>query len=160
MSDLDHAVTVMKRMADYLMPFCKNKDDELDLAILKQYYITVDGYEVILFFTKEHHVKFDADKGGEKEECDLLVLQIYSKHFPFLPFRVLLTIAAKFLGKDALALSESVMLGKKLYMWSVAFDELGGAIPLPDNIKVQKCIYDGIEYCYAPTPYVITQMLT
>lgn len=160
MNDLDHAVTVLKNMAEYLMPFCKTKEDELDLALLKQYSLTVDGYDVTIYFSKEHHVKFDADNGGEKEECDLLILQVYSKHFPFLPFRLLCKIAVKFLGTKELALSESVMLGKKLYMWSVAFDELGIPMPLPPNVKVQNCVYDGIEYSHAPTTYVTTQMLT
>lgn len=154
MSDLDHAVTVLKKMADYLMPFCKTKEDEVDLAILKQHSVTVDGYDVTIYFSKEHHVKFDADNGGEKQECDLLILQVYSKHFPFLPFRLLCKIATRFLGTQDLALSESVMLGKKLYMWSVAYDELGMPIPLPPNVKVQDCVYDDIRYHHAPASYV------
>lgn len=142
-------------MANNLMPYIKDKQDEADLAFLKQRVVNVDGYEISIYFNKEHFVNFSADEEGEREEFDLMSLQLYSKHIPFLPFHVLCYLATKFLGGKELGLSEFVVMGRKVYIWSVAVDEHGETIPIPLHPHVKSCSYDGMDYSHAPVKQVI-----
>lgn len=159
MEPLDHAVKVLKNMAEFLVPYCKNKDDEADVAILKQYYVNVDGYDLIIYYTKEHYFNVNADE-GVSEECDLHIVQVQSRSFPFLPFRLLCRIGVKFLGEKELALAELISMGKKVYMWSVAVDVDGNPIPVPEGANVSKCNYEGLEYSHAPSSFTGMQMLS
>ncbi len=156
MSELDRTVQSMKDRANYLMRYSKTKEDEADLAILKQCLVKIDGYEVNVYFNKEHQAHFIADDdGGEQTEFDLLSLQIYSKYVPFLPFHLLFMLATKFLGKKELALSEFVIMGRKVYIWSVAIDPYGKAIPVPLHPHVERCSYEGVEYIHTPTQQIV-----
>ena len=134
----------MKRIAEIILPYQKTKEDESDLVPLKTRDISVNGYEITFFFTMERH-----------HDCCIMTLQMYSKNQPFLPFRVICDCAVKFLGDKELGLSEFIVLGRKLYVWSVAVDQDGTPIPIPARPKIEARSYDGIDYMKAPATQVI-----
>lgn len=146
--ELNKAVADLKRLSDFYMPYIKNKEDEADLAIFKQRTVIVDGYEIQLYFHKEHHAHFNADEEGDNQEYDILTLQVYSIHFPFLPFNLLCKIARKFLGDRNLALSEYLLMGRKVYVWNSVRSGDGSTIPLNANTNI--LWYEGLEYAMAP----------
>jgi len=144
MNDFHEAVESMKRMAEFLLPYQKTKEDEADLAILKTRDLTVMGYEISCYLTKER-----------QPEYDLLTLQMYSRYQPFLPFPVVCKCAVAFLGDRELGLTEFIVLGRKLYVWSVALDQDGTPIPIPLRPQVEARCYDGFEFVRAPAARVL-----
>jgi len=144
MDELEKAVTDMKRMAEFLLPYQKTKEDESDLAVLKTSELVVGGYEVSFYLAKDHY-----------QEFDLWTLQMYSKYQPFLPFHLVCRCATKFLGERELGLTEFIVLGRKLYVWSVAVDREGTPIPIPLRPQVEARCYDGFQFVQAPATRVL-----
>lgn len=105
---LDSHVGEMKRLATLLANYSYPKGfvyDE-DIACLKQRQIVVDGYEVIVYFSK-------SDYGG----MFIYMLSITGKYFPVLPFNVVCKIAQRFLGSKSLSLMEYTQDKHKVYTW-------------------------------------------
>jgi hypothetical protein len=152
--DLSVWVNRLNVIADLCLPHQRTKDDEADLAVLKKAIFTVDGYEVGVYFNKERHAHFCGDT-GEGQEFVLLSAQISSPHFPMLPFRLLLKIATAFLGRQHLCLSEFMVTGRKVYVWSVARDaDTGDPIPVPLHPKSGILVYEDMEIVRAPATWL------
>lgn len=140
----DDDVVSMRRMAELLLPFQKTKDDEVDLAVLKTRESNVSGYDLSFYLSKE------ADK-----DFDLWTLQMYSKYQPFIPFHVVCKCAQKFLGEKELGLTEFIILGRKLYVWTVAVAKDGTPVPIPLRPQVETRKYEGFEFVRAPVMQVL-----
>lgn len=108
-----------------------------DLSIFKQTSCTVDGYEIVLHYSK-------SDFGTHKQET----LQIYGEHMPFLPFSLICKLGRKFLGGHELNLVELFKDNRKIYCWSVSLDERGRPIPNPYEIQYEECVFEGFSYSY------------
>lgn len=128
-------VVSMKWMADYLQPYMLTTQDKDDLAIFSTREICVRGYDVSFCFTKQRYDAFDLHN-----------LQMYSKHQAFLPFGLVCECAERFLGSGDLGLCEMLILGRKLYVWSVAVARDGSTIPIPLHPEVRACSYEGLAF--------------
>lgn len=136
-------------MADICRPHQKSKEDEADLALLKRTTAVVDGYELNLYYSEEDHAHFSADD-GTGQEFRLASLQVSSNLFPFLPFSLVCRVAREFLGSRELCLSEFLVSGRKVYLWSVATDGSGEPLRVPLHKQSRVIVYDGMEITQAP----------
>lgn len=134
----------MKRMAEFVLPYRKTDEDEADLSILKTRTFVVDGYEITFYLNKE-----------QGDDYDIWSLQMYSKYQPFLPFHLVCKCVSAFFGTRDLALTEFVLLGRKVYVWSVAVDRDGTPIPIPSRPDVEARTYEGVSFCKASPKRVL-----
>lgn len=135
MSDFEAEIQSMKRMAEYLSPYCNNAQDKADVAVLATRELCVHGYDISFYLSKDRH-----------RDCHIWNLQMYSKHQGFLPFSLVCECAIKFLGSRELGLCEFMILGRKLYVWSLAVDKDGTPIPIPPRPEVEARSYDGLTF--------------
>ena len=145
---LETHVQQMKALAKQLVnksfPIVPPEEEE-KLSCLKQREVTIDGYNVVLYF--------NCCKYGE---INLETLQIFGKYFVFLPFSLICKIAAKFLGNKELSFIEvihnkerknEIGLGsRKIYVWTVYYDERSQPIPNPFIEEKRVCSYEGLNY--------------
>ncbi len=127
----------MRGMAKQLIPYTPPQGSDLDAhetSILKQHTLSVDGYDVVLYFSVQDYGDFRMER-----------LEITSLHTPFLPMYLVCKIAARFLGKHELRHSESFKMGRKVYVWTIGVDERGRPLALPD-IDLEKCSYEHFDY--------------
>lgn len=108
---------------------------EKDIKVLKQRTIVVDGYDIVVCYSK-----------SEYDDNFLETLQIQAEHYPFLPFSVVCKIGVKFLGDDCLSLIEVVKSGRKLYCWTIAVDKEDGQCIAPDEEVSVPCSYEGLDF--------------
>lgn len=138
MNKLDNHVKEMKELGEFLIsynfPKSSVKMDEV-LQPLKLRSFFVDGYEVVVYYTKADH-----------DETYLEMVQIYGKRIPFLPFCLVCKIGRKFLGEEHLSFIEMMRDGKKIYFWVRVSDKEGNA--LPDKNKEKTCRYEGFKFGY------------
>lgn len=138
---LDEVIEDMRNMGERLIPHNPPKAPptygEDDLAIFKTRDVMVDGYDVTLHYSK-------ADYDSHLMET----LQIYGRHSPFLPFSLICKMARKFLGGHELSLVELFKENRKIYCWYVCVDRRGRPMPLPYDIEVEQCNYEGFNYLY------------
>jgi hypothetical protein len=130
----------MRALGEHLVPYNFPKtppEYHEDLSVLKQRTCTIDGYEVVLHYSKS---EFDT----HTQET----LQIYGEHMPFLPFSLICKLGKKFLGGYELNLVELFKDKRKIYCWSVSLDERGRPIPSPYEIQHQPCKFEGFDYSY------------
>ena len=139
---LDEEIDRMKNMGDLLIPYNFPLGDptwEDDLNFLKITDCTVDGYGMILHFSKAKY-----------ENHYLETLQVMSKDAPFLPFNLVAKLAQKILGGHRLSLVEMLRGSRKIYCWTLLVDEAGK--PMKSNLEesesVEMCVYEGFEYGY------------
>lgn len=128
----------MKKMAEQLIPYTfpqASLETEKDVKELKQREFAVDGYDVVICYSK-------ADYG----DSFLETLQIQAEHYPFLPFNVVCKIGVEFLGEECLSLIEVVKTGRKLYCWTVQTDKHDGTCILPDEEVSVPCSYQGLDF--------------
>jgi hypothetical protein len=144
MTDFESEIEQMKKMALFLLPYSKTKEDKADFSWMTTREMTVCGYKISFYLTVERH-----------PECDIWTLQMYSKYQPFIPFWLVCKCAASFLGDRELGLTEYIILGRKLYVWSVALDTDGNPIPIPPRPNIEAKCYDGFEYIHAPAAKVL-----
>jgi hypothetical protein len=121
-----------KRLAKYSFPTVSPKD-ELDISCLKQREITVDGYELIVYFNECRH----------KDE-EMQTVQVFGRYFTFLPFSVVCKVASLFLGTKNLSLVETMQAERKIYVWSVHRKDGELKCSPVDTLAVRK--YDGLEF--------------
>jgi hypothetical protein len=108
---LQQEVAEMRSMADRLVPLtfpAVTFKEEQEILLLKQRVAVVDGYEVIICFSK-------ADYG----EHTLESLQLQSVFAPFLPFHMVCKLGRAFLGDHHLSYIEFFKSSKKVYCWTV-----------------------------------------
>lgn len=137
---LEESIEEMRNMGKHLIPFnypLNSPQTENDINPLKLKQLTVDGYQILLHYSK-------ADYGDHYLET----VQIFGRCYPFLPFHLVVKIARKVLGGYNLSLVEMLRENRKVYCWSVYLDLNGRPIEPPKKRKVEHCIYEGFEYDY------------
>jgi hypothetical protein len=131
-------VKEMRGLGEILVAYNHPKvppEEEDDILIFKSRDIIVDGYSIIIFYSKSDHGRYFLE-----------TLQILGQHHPFLPFWVVVKIVKAFLGSNHLSLVEIFKEGKKIYCWSVAKDGKNEAVACPYKVKVKDCVYEGLYY--------------
>ena len=137
-TNLNKHIEEMKKMGDHLVPHTfpqASLEAEKDIKTLKQRSITVDGYDIVVCYSK-----------SEYDDNFLETLQIQAEHYPFLPFNVVCKLGVKFLGDDCLSLIEVVKSGRKLYCWTIAVDKEDGQRIIPDEEASVPCSYEGLDF--------------
>jgi hypothetical protein len=138
--DLNQTIEEMKRVADILVPYNYPKHDprlENDIAVLKTRVIDIDGYSVVLHFSR-------ADYEDHFQET----LQVFGEKAHFLPFCVVANLGKRFLGEHELYLVELLKDNRKIYCWTIALDKSGKPIPPIVELPSEDCVYDGFNYHY------------
>lgn len=137
-SMLDEKIQTMKRFGHFLMPYNFPRvpaEDEEDVNFIKAQEVSVDGYNLILQYSK-------SDYGQHY----LHTLQILGKFTPFLPFSLVCKIGKRFLGDKHLSLVELFRDNRKIYCWTLVTDTQESAIEGPYRVEVETHIYEGFEY--------------
>jgi len=137
---LNQIIEEMKNVADILVPYNYPKHDprlENDIAVLKTRVVEVDGYTVVLHFSR-------ADYGSHFQET----LQIFGEKSAFLPFCLVASLGKKFLGEHELYLVELLKDNRKIYCWTISLDKEGKPISPEVPMKAEDCSYDGFAYHY------------
>ncbi len=125
----------MRDTADHLIPLSYPLVDfnvEQDVLILKQRTLLVDGYEVMLCFSK-------SDYGDYLLEA----LQIKSMTSPFLPFHLVCKIARTFLGSECLTYYEIPEGNRKIYLWTAKIKD--ERVLTPDS-TTKEGIFEGFRF--------------
>lgn len=128
-------VKEMKKMSELLLHLTFPRVDfntEQDVLILKQRPMVVDGYDVIVCYSK-----------ADYDDHFMESLQIQSSFAPFLPFAVICKIGKAFLGHRHLSYIEFFKHNKKVYCWTIKTRE--GSVMPPDK-RSQPNSYEGFEY--------------
>jgi hypothetical protein len=114
---LDQVVNEMRIVGEQLIPYnypLADRAVENFLNVVKVKECMVDGYEVILHYSK-------ADYKTQFIES----IQVYAKYLPFLPFNIVVKVGKKFLGPSKLMLVEQLKEGQKIYCWTLIVDRKG-----------------------------------
>lgn len=123
----DLAITLLPNT----FPYAPHSDDRI-VGLLKQRTIYVDGYEVVIYLSREDH-----------DDVYLERLEILGSQFPFLPMYLVCKIAARFLGGHGLKYEESYKSGHKVYIWTVLLDKQGRPMPVRSQ---SICQFEGFAY--------------
>lgn len=145
-TSLERHIREMRVLASLLSPHSfpevSPKDEEV-IAPLKQREVSVDGYDVVVFFSTCSY-----------GQVRLETLQLYGKDFSFLPFTVICKLARRFLGDEGLAYVEVMHHGKdggfdgdsrKIHIWTVYYAD-GQRISSPFAKELKSCHFDGLRY--------------
>lgn len=139
MKKLVEHIKEMRSFGEFLIPYnypLVSVEDEEAINCIKQREVFVDGYDLILFFSK-----------ADWHNYYLETMQVLGKFSPFLPFSLVCRIGKQFLGNKYLSLVEIFRDNKKIYCWTVAVDKKTNLpIICPYKVELEKCIYDGLEY--------------
>lgn len=146
----DRHIKEMKTLALHLVKHSfpiANPEKEDVISWMKQREIAIDGYELIVYFSRSHCY-----------DVNLESLQVYGKYFSFLPFSLVCKVAYKFLGNKELSLIEVVhnkqnaketvidQYSRKIYVWTVYYDSSGSPIANPFTADQEPQVYDGLRY--------------
>lgn len=132
---LDQAVTEMKGLAETLLPFTYptvSFDDEQDILMLKQRQILVDGYDLLVCYSK-----------ADYSEYLLESLQVQSTNAPFLPFTIVCKLGCAFLGDENLQFIDFFRNNRKVYCWTLK--SRNGRL-LPPDKRSKPGDFEGFEY--------------
>lgn len=135
---LKQHIKEMKALGEYLVPYTYPQgslDVEKDIKILKQRNIIINGYDIVVCYSKANY-----------GESFLETLQIQGQHYPFLPFNVVCKIGIEFLGDNCLSLIEVVKQGRKLYCWTIQTDKQDGTCIAPNEDASVPCSYQGLDF--------------
>ena len=136
---LDDVIDEMRAAASQLIEFTFPKVhpiQELDIDFLKRRRLTIDGYDVVIHFSRSDY-----------HDCMVENLEIYGATAPFLPMFLVCKIAAKFLGKYDLKYAEAIKSGRKAYVWTVALDDRGRPMQL-DSGRINSMTYEDFTFGY------------
>lgn len=125
----------MRSMGDLLVPCTYPKVDfktEQDVLTLKQRNIVVDGYEVLVCYSK-------ADYGDYLLES----FQLQGVYSPFLPFTIVCKLGRAFLGPDHLSYIEFYKTHRKVYCWTLKSRD---GRPEPPDQKTKPGSFEGFSY--------------
>jgi len=138
---LDEQIEKIKEMGDSLIPYnfpLGNVKNEDELLPLKTSELLVDGYNVIVHFSK-----------ADYEKHYLITVQIHGKYEPFLPFNLVTKLAKRFLGEENLYLVELLKDNRKIYCWTLTTTKDGEAVPNSLQEPVAEPLeYEGLRYGY------------
>lgn len=135
MNKLSETIKEMRAMATLLIPYTFPQAefaDEQRILCLKQRTITIDGYEVILFYSD-----------AEYKEHLLSSLQVRPVQGPFLPFTVVCKIGRNFFGSRNLSYIEFFRNNKKIYCWTIKSREGKKLFP---GKKTKPGSYEGFDF--------------
>lgn len=138
--NLEQQVEELKNLADHLVPYTwplSPKSLEDDIFVLRMKSIQIDGYHVLVNFTR-------ADYG----DYYLETVQIEGDRTYFLPFHLVAKVAIAFLGNHELSLIEVFKERKKVYCWTIYLDKRGRPKSVEQPKKSEKLTYEGLEYTY------------
>jgi hypothetical protein len=139
MITLDKTVQEMRSLgellADYSYPSVSSEEED-DISPLKTREVVVDGYELILHYSKQRY------EDSRTIEC----LQILSKHGAFLPFFLVSKLAKKFLGDRFLNFIDVYINGKKVYCWTLNRDRFGEKVQY--EYDAQEIEFEGLKFGY------------
>jgi len=133
--DITHSVDSMKAMADHLIPYTFPKvsfEEEQKILCFKQRIIMVDGYELIVCYSK-----------ADYEQYCLETLQIQSPQVPFIPFNIVCKVGQFFMGKKNLAYIDFFRHNRKVYCWAVKSLEEKRLSP---GKKTSPTSYEGFDF--------------
>ncbi len=138
--NFDEVVKELKSFGEFLMPYNRplvSQADEDDISCLKAREIVVDGYNLVVYYSK-------ADWGNHYLE----IVQVTGRYMPFLPFSLVCNIGKKFLGDQQLSYVDFLRGNRKSYCWTVARDKSNNPIPAPYKKEVlsDECVYEGLCY--------------
>lgn len=136
----DEMIKETKALGEILMQYSQPKVSRADedvIQCLKTREITVDGYSILISYSKN-------DWPGHYME----VLQITGKYTPFLPFSLICKIGKKFFGETHLSFVDFMKEDRKTYCWTVASDKNHNPIPVPykKEILLDDREYEGLFY--------------
>ncbi len=114
-------VSEMRLFAERLIPYSFPQvphQSEVAISCLKQRFLEVDGYDLGIHFSM-------SDYGSHKLET----VQVFGKHFTYLPFSLVSKVVKMFSGDKGLTFTE-VLQGKgnksrKIYIWMLYYDRDG-----------------------------------
>ncbi len=132
---LSKNVTEMRSVGELLISLTHPNVDlieEYDIIPLKCRNVIIDGYSVIVNYSKSDYKKYFVES-----------LQIQSAYSYFLPFNLVCKIAKSFLGVKCLAYADFIKNNKKIYCWTV---RVKNGQPIQPNKKSRKTSYEGFEY--------------
>jgi len=132
----DHMRNVGEQLVPYNFPQASPQLED-DLNEIKSRDVVVDGYNVILHFSKSNY-----------DDHYLETLQVIGKNTSFLPFSLIAKVGRKFLGGHHLSLVEIYKDGRKIYCWSVTLNRRGCPIASSYEQDGERCTYEGFEYSY------------
>lgn len=133
---IQDVVSRMKKMAELLVPYTfplVKFEEERDILCLKQNTVRVDGYQVVLCFSRAQYKKYWLDS-----------LQIQSYCTPFLPFYLVCKLGQFFLGSENLAYIDFLKKDKKVYCWTIKI--VDNQILHPGE-KVKNVSFEGFDFC-------------
>ena len=122
-------------MASLLIPHTIPKvsfEEEQEVLFLKQRSVTIEGYDLVLCFSKADYDKYV-----------LHSLQVQGVYHMFLPFEVVVKTGRAFLGDRHLAFIDFIKGGRKIYCWTVRHRE---DTTVPPTSKSTKTNYNGFEF--------------
>ena len=121
--NFDVVVKDTKSFGAFLMQYSipkVNQEDDADVGFLKAKEVTVDGYAVVIYYSKNEWPTYYME-----------TLQITGKYTPFLPFSLVCKIGKKFLGEKYLSYVDFMRDNRKTYCWTFATDKTDKPIPAP-----------------------------
>lgn len=142
--NFDDVVVRMRNVGEQLIPYNFPKGDvhlEDELNFVKTKEVIVDGYEIILNFSKSDYTSANPPHFTE-------TLQIIGKNSAFLPFNMVVKLARRFLGNQHLSLLEILKDNRKIYCWTVCLDKRGCPIEQPNEGRSLAMKFEGFEYEY------------
>jgi hypothetical protein len=141
---LNQNIKEMKSFGEFLIPYNfpqVTSEEEEVVNCLKSREAFIDGYNVILFYSKANWNTHFVE-----------VLQVLGKYCPFLPISFVCKVGKKFLGEEYLSLVELYRDDRKIYCWTLLKDKDNKSIPCPYESKsIKDCICEGFQYrCLNP----------
>lgn len=133
---MKNSVKRIKNFGEMLIPY-NTPENEYDMGVMKTEEIVVDGYEMIVYYTKS---KFET-------HCTEIV-QIWGKYAVFLPFFVVCKLVKAFFGDEHLSLVELFKDNRKIYCWAVNCNLHGEPIPYPYQREAEECKFEDLKYHY------------
>lgn len=128
----------IREFGQFLMPYNFPKtspEDEEEISILKSKDLTVDGYNIVISYSK-----------ADWDTHYLEVVQISGRYSPFLPFSLVCKIGKKILGDKHLSYVDFIRNERKVYCWTVVLDRDNNPIPGPFKEELTDCTYEGLTY--------------
>lgn len=138
-NSLEKTIKEIKSLGDILVSYnypVASIDLEEDLQILKLRQITIDGYDIMICYSKADY---------EDKYC--ISLQIFGRYSVFLPFNVVSKVAKSFLGEKELSLTEIYQNNRKIYCWCLWANKTDNT-PVSFEGRSEKCEYEGWYYKY------------
>lgn len=133
--NINQLVDSMKKMSDLIYGYSL---PGRSVSPLLTRYLTVDGYDLTVFYSK-------TISGRGDDLYNLETFQCSSRYYPFLPFDLVKKLACLFLGDEQLSLAEQFTEHGRIYCWYLFKESDNQKISYPyENADLIN--YDGWNY--------------